>query len=46
MSTVTDTSLLAEASDRLARGEREDLAAVLTDVEVHAQIEGTNPLYS
>ena len=45
MSTVTDTSLLAEASDRLARGEREDLAAVLTDVEVHAQIEGTKVVF-
>jgi len=45
MSTTSDTTLLAEAMNRLARGQKEDLAALLTDVEVHSELTGTRVIF-
>src|SRR4051812_21086395 len=46
MSTAaTDPTVLAEALQRLARGEKEDLNGLLTDVELHAKIENTNVVF-
>lgn len=38
---TTEAAALEEALQRLARGQKEDLGALLTDVEVYSTIEGT-----
>ena len=45
MSIAADTNVLGEALQRLARGNRIDLAGLLTDVEVHTQIENTKVIF-
>ena len=44
MSTITDTTLLSDAMEHLAGGEKEALAALLTKVEIHTQIENQDRL--
>lgn len=41
MPAITDTTVLEEAFQRLARGVKDDLSGLLTDVEVHVKIENT-----
>ncbi|MEI9974856.1 MAG: DUF1837 domain-containing protein [Ignavibacteriota bacterium] len=44
-STTISTTALEEALQQLARGQKEDLAGLLTDVEVHAKIENTRIVF-
>src|ERR1051326_1932288 len=45
MDTATDSIFLGESLQRLARGQKEALAGLLTDVEVHSKVAGTNVVF-